>query len=173
MPASPISAISLAAMLAQETDEVFVMLATLTHASLPQPLRVCSDYTPIISNDPVTGLPRYFIGFRFDIQFPSDSESQGLSTAQATIENVDPMIGDAILQLTVDPIGGTEAPIHVTIEFVRAAAPDFIEVNWDFLRMRSIKVDDPSVTGTLSYEDIANEPLSPDFTPSTYPGVFG
>ncbi len=166
MPTPSISPISLAALLAQETGEVFIMLATLTHPSLPQPIRVCSDITPIISN----GV--YFFGFRFDIQFPDDKAS-GLQTAQAMIDNVDPSIGEALETIASASYPGQTGAMYLKVEFVRAALPDLVEITWDFLRMRNVKVDDTSVSGVLTYEDIVNEPIACFVTPSTYPGVFG
>src|SRR5216683_945089 len=158
---------SIRAMMAQETDEIFVMLATLTHVSFPQPIRVCSDLTPVISNS------RYFFGWRFDIQFPSDINNE-LPRAQAVIDNINPAIGDAIQtmanQATSPSTGGNT--LKVTIEFVRLSDPDTIEAIWNDLTLRTVKVDDVSVTGTLTYEDILNEPLAAKITPSTVPGVF-
>lgn len=156
------------ALMAQETDEVFVMLATLNHSSFQQPLRICSDLQPVISNG------RYFFGWRFDIQFPSDTTNE-LPRAQAVIDNVIPEIGEAILLLAnqpTSPIAGGNT-LKVTIEFIRLSDPDTIEAIWDNLTVRTVKVDDDSVTGTLTYEDMLNEPLAATISQSTVPGVFG
>ena len=151
---------SLRALLAQETGEVMVMLATLAHPNWLNPVYVCSDILPVISNG------RYFIGWRFDIQFPSDNTGE-LPRAQAVIDNVDPIIGQQI-----QAIAGL-SPIQVTIEIIRHATPDVIEVAYENLKLRGVKVDDTSITGTLTYEDILNEPLTATISPSTVPGVFG
>ena len=158
--ARSIPTISLRALLAQETDELFLMLATLTHPLWVQPVYVCSNVLPVISNG------RYFLGWRFDIQIPSDSGTE-LPSAQAVIDNVDPIIGQQILA-----IAGS-SPIKVTIEIIRYSDPDTIDVAYASMKLRNIKVDDSAITGNLTYEDILSEPLTATISPSTIPGVFG
>jgi hypothetical protein len=77
------------------SDEVDLCFLTISHPTLDDDIRVCWDTQDYV----VSG--ETYIGFPFDITILSDDENP--PTAQLTIQNVDPRIGDSIRQLTSPP----------------------------------------------------------------------
>jgi hypothetical protein len=146
-----------AALTAQESGEVLVMLLTFSHPALPTPIRVSSDSQNTVSGG-VTYLP-----FPFQIGMPDDSADQ-MPQAQITIDAIDRSF---ITALRLIP----DAPT-ITMVFVLASQPDTIEASWTFM-MRDVAYDAFSITGVLSYEQVLDEPYPGDqVTPSTMPAVF-
>src|SRR5208283_2793571 len=98
------SATSLTALLAQETGEVFILLATITHPLLANPINICSDTKPVISS----GV--WYAGWSFNIQFPADDVTKP-PAVNVTIDNIDPSIGAALQSI----VGAVAALIELQI----------------------------------------------------------
>lgn len=77
------------------SDEVDLCFLTLSHDQLDEPIRVVWD-----THDFYYGTET-FIGFPFDVSILSDDETP--PTAQLTIQNVDPRIGETIRRLSSPP----------------------------------------------------------------------
>ena len=149
---------ALQAVNAQETDEVFLVLLTLAHDSLIQPVRVTSDAVDTLSRG------ESFIAYPFDLSLPEDSEAL-TATAHLSIDNVDRVIIAALRGLQDSPA--------VTVEIVRAAAPDTVEAVFPDFRLSEIQYDAATVTGTLTIEDFTAEPYpAVVFAPAGFPGLF-
>lgn len=154
----PLTLAALKAVNAQETDEVFLVLLTLAHESLIQPLRVTSDAVNTISRGEV------FTAYPFDLSLPEDSEAL-TATAHLSIDNVDRVIVAALRGLQDSP--------SVTVEIVRASAPDIVEAVFPDFRLSEIQYDAATVTGVLTIEDFTAEPYpAAVFTPAGFPGLF-
>lgn len=168
MARDDISPISVRELLQQESDEPMGLLCTLEGELLDKPIYVCSNLEPIISNG------RYFFGLRFDIQIPTDSNGN-MAQTEAVMDNISDDIGLAVQVLAAAPTspnpGGNV--LKLTTEFIRLSDPDTIEAEWEQMLLRTVKVDDTSISGKLMQEDIINEPVATQITPSTIPGVFG
>ncbi|KKK88166.1 hypothetical protein LCGC14_2745900 [marine sediment metagenome] len=145
-------------MFAQQTDQVFILLVTIDHDDLSQPIRICSDSQNIDSNgDTYVALP-------FQFGLPDESDS-GSTRARLKIDNVDRSIVAAVRQLQTTPI--------VQMQIIRADAPDVVEVDFPQLRFSSIGYSALIVEGELSVEDFMQEPYpTPAFVPSLFPGLF-
>jgi hypothetical protein len=153
-----LSAAALAAMFAQETDAVFLVLLTLTHPDITT-LRVVNNTQDVTSRGNV------YVAFPFDAKLPTDIAEQ-LGTVQLTISNVDRRI--------IDEIRTIEGPMTATFEVVTASAPDTVEVGP--LTFDAIECDYTvdSITATLAYEPILNEPFpAGTFNPQDFPAMFG
>lgn len=150
---------ALQAMLASETGNVFIMLLTISHPTLAQPICVCSDAVPTVSNG-VNYQP-----FPFQLGFPSDRADQ-IPQCSLTIDNVDRSIVTAIRNMGI-------VPPTLEIQLVTSETPDTVEAAIAPLTLRNITYDALTVTGTLSFEQILAEPFPGDLvTPATLPGVF-
>lgn len=147
-----------AAVFSQETEEVFLVLLTLNHIELDEPIRLVNNTEQIVSNG------NTFIPFPFRLTLPID-DSTSLPRASLEVDNVDRQIVEAIRTITSAPT--------VTLEIVRAAAPDVIEISWDDFRLQDVSYNSLTITGTLSMENFIGEPYPSDqFVPSTFPGIF-
>jgi hypothetical protein len=148
---------ALLAMHAQETGEVFLVLLTLSHPSLPAAVRATSDAVATTSRGYA------FAQFPFLISFPQDNAEE-LPRAELTIDNVDGSIIQALRSLPSAP--------NLLIEIVLASNPDLVEASWS-MTLREARYDDLSITGTFGAEQFLNAPLPGDLvTPATVPGVF-
>jgi Domain of unknown function (DUF1833) len=141
----------------QDSDEVLVILLTLSHPDFPTPLRICND-SKIVTSGGEDFLPLPFL-----ITMPDDSADQ-VPQVNVTLDAVDRTLINAIRSIS-------DAP-SLLMEFVLASSPDMIEAGWDFI-MRDIAYDAFTITAVLSYEQILDEPFPGDqVTPTTLPGVF-
>lgn len=153
-----ISATMKAALFAQETDEVFLFLLTLEHEDLDPTIYLVDNTKDITSNGTV------FTAFPFRAILPMNDPQQP-PRATIEIDNVDRQIVTAIRSIT--------GPPSISLEIIRAAAPDVIEISLKDFVMTDVRYNKLTVTGTLSYENFLQEPYpGDDFVPSTFPGIF-
>lgn len=153
----PLSPAAVASLTAENTDEVWVVLLTIDHPTLTDPIRVANNNEDVTSNDAL------YIGLPFSIELPGeDADEPG--TASIQVPNVDREI--------VAAARGVTGRASATIEVVLASQPDLIEVGFYGLEMTEVEWDASTVRGRLRFEQIMTEPLSPIITPERFPGVF-
>ncbi len=146
------------ALLAPETAEAFLVLLTISHADLPEALRVGSDAVDTISRGMV------FTAFPFNLTLPDDVEGQS-PEARLTIDNIDRQMVLAVRSLSSAP--------SIVIEIVRADAPDVIEAQFQDFRLTNVTYDSQVIQGNLSIEDFTMEPFpAAVFAPGNFPGLF-
>lgn len=147
-----------AAIFAPETDDVFIILLTIYHTAMSEPIRVCSGGAEITSRGDV------YTAFPFALTLPEDEEGRP-PRASLSIDNVDRQVVLAVRSLTSSP--------RVRIEIIRSAAPDVTEAVFDDFRFTNITYDSRAVTGDLTVEDFTAEPYPAGcFSPSLFPGLF-
>jgi len=143
---------------AQETDEVWLVLVTIDHADLSQPIRVVNNTEDVTSGGDT------YVAFPFDITLP-DAREDAPPRARLVIDNVSREIAEAIRTISSAP--------SVTLEVIRAADPDTIEISWPFFKLRNVKWDVGKVSGDLTLEDFTSEPYPAGiFSPASFPGLF-
>ena len=153
-----ISSLSRQSLYAGESGDAFLVLLTLSHASLSPPIRVTSDSVDTVSRGD------NFIAFPFEISLPDD-EDRRPPRARLGIDNIDRRIVQAVRSLSAAPA--------VLIEIVRAAAPDTVEARFVDFRLTNVTYDSSVVEGDLTVEDFTTEPFpSASFSPSLFPGLF-
>ena len=142
---------------AQETDEVWLILLTISHADLTNDIQVV--HNPVA----ITSRGMTFVGFAFEISLPIDSPDRA-PVAELRIDNVSQEIAQAVRSISSAPT--------VKIEVIRAAAPDVVELSLDGFRLRNVNWDADSVRGALVLDDIATEPYPAGiFSPAGFPGL--
>lgn len=143
---------------AQETDEVWLVLLTISHPDIDPSIRVVNNSVNVTSRG------NEFVNFPFDITLP-DQREDSPSRARLSIDNVSREIAQAIRQISTPP--------NVLIEIIRAADPDTVEMSWPFFQLRNVKWDAQSVSGELMLEDFTDEPYpAGTFSPPSFPGLF-
>lgn len=152
----------------EETGEVPVVLVTIEHADLAEPIRFSSDATERFSVDPLEygtmSLGRRFDFAPFQITLPDDKED-GAPAMSLTLSNV----GREAIRL----LRSTLEPGVVTVEIVLASAPDEVEVEFPDFDLISADYDVGDVTLGLSIDALANEPFPADtFTQSGFGGLY-
>lgn len=156
MPRS-LTAIAKAAALAQNTDAAFWVLLELTHVTLPTPLRFVNN------NEPVTRLGYVWTPAFFDVELPSE-DSERISAAKLSFDNVDRLLIDSILELT--------SPLAVSLWVCTSADVDMlvgpVEFTWRDTEYTALRIE-----ATLSFDDLLNQKAVKDeFVPSKFPGLF-
>jgi len=154
---------------AQETGNWPIILLTLDHENLAEPLLVSSDPTERIGE--VEGKLVYgtvsrgdsYICYPFGLMLPSD-EDGGSYTTQLTIDNVDQSITDAIRDLT--------SPSTITMELVMGQDPDTVEMTMPDFRLTNVQWDNIQVAGDISLEMFLQELIGPTYRPGSHPGLF-
>lgn len=166
-------AVSISAMQAMhdaETDDYEIILLTVHHPGLDEPIRVSTDATQRIretAEDIVYGTisngdEYVFVGI--DIALPSQSEDSPPET-RITIDNIDPAIVEALRSISGSP--------EVDIAVVMYSSPDEIQVYYPSFTMPVATFDEMTVTGALTLDMMMNEPAPGDVMgPKYFPGQF-
>lgn len=157
------------AIFAQNSDEVAVFLLTITHPALATPIRLSSDATQRLSDDPLVygtisrGEEYLFVGM--DITLP-DEKDKAPPSSRLVISNVNREL--------VPLARSISTPAKVKIETILASAPDNVEVTVPALDMVSLVYDASELTFDLTMDALSSEPYpAGSFTPADFPGLFG
>lgn len=154
----PVTQAFLRAVRARETEEVFLLLLTLNHADLAQPIRVVDNTQDVVSGG------NAFVAYPFEIDLPEDTGERP-ARARIRIDNVDRQL--------VATLRSAATPPAVTIEVVMASAPDTVEASFAGMSLVEAGYDVLTITGELTFEDVLNEPFpGVYFTPANFPGMF-
>ncbi|MDB5574980.1 MAG: hypothetical protein JWR80_156 [Bradyrhizobium sp.] len=157
---------------AMSSDEVEVALIRITHPSLDEPVRLSTDPTERISDDPLMygtlsdwltedGSP--FLFALMSARVPGD-EQDSPPQAAITFENVDNEIAGVLRSFT------DRATFDIAV--VLASTPNRVEADWRGLKVISASGDAASVTLTISLDPITAEPWpSGRMTRQRFPGM--
>jgi hypothetical protein len=153
-----VSAAARQAVNAQNTDEVFLLLLSLDHDELAEPVRVVNN------TENITSRGNLFVAYPFEVNLPDEDPDQ-LARVQLRIDNVDRVIIDSLRAIT--------DPVTVSLEVIMASSPDTVEAGPFSMSLVSASYDTLLVTGDLVFEDVLNEPFpGGTYIPSDYPGLF-
>lgn len=162
-----------AALDAQSSAEVEVVLIYLDHPSFGSPVRVSSDPTIRLSSDPVrygtrsawnddTAQPYYFSGAH--LEMPGDQDDAP-AAAQISLDTFDASIVAALRDFS------DYATAHLAV--VLASTPDVIEEEWRDLKLVGVTYAAGNTTLQLSRDPIENDGVPMDnVTPQRFPGLF-
>lgn len=157
-----------AALYSQQTSEVLILLLTIDHETLAQPIRLSSDPTETLPDAGVLGTlsrDEEYIYLPFSVNLPNQDES-GIARASISIDNID----RRIIQAVRDARG---SQLDITIELILASQPDDPEISITGFRLERVQYDALTVTGEISIEYFDLEPFpSKRFTPADFPGLF-
>lgn len=134
-----------------------LVLLTIDHSSLIEPIRVVNNKVNITSNG------REYIAFPFEIILPDSSESSP-PQSKLKINNVSREIGQAIRLIS--------SPPSVTIQIVRQETLDVVEAEFAGMYLTNVSYDVSVVEGELFFEDLSREPYPYlKFSPSYFRGI--
>jgi hypothetical protein len=146
------------ALFSQETSEVFLVLLTIEHIELVDPIRLCNN------NEEVVSRGQTYIAFRFDIQLPT-SESESPPKARIKVDNVDRRITESVRIIT--------SPPTITMEVIRASSPNTVELSLPGFTLTNVTYNALTVSGDLGMENFLLEPYPGlSFDPGRFPGLF-
>lgn len=154
---NPLSVNLLAQMYGQVSDDPFLMLVTVSHASFD---------TIYLVNNTVDQVSRgnTFRAFPMQIRLPSDD---GETAREVAIE-----FDNVSLEL-IDELRTVTDPMDVKIEMVLASALDDVELSLEDLKMDSINYDSQKISARLYTDDFLNTAMTSEkYTPELYGGLF-
>lgn len=148
----------LEAVFAQETAEVVLTIARLSHASWQEDVLIVNDRQDLVSNG------QTYVAFPFTVTLPDD-EDQGIPVMRFVADNVSREIMAELRQAT--------SSIDVVVSWVLASQPDVLEAGPTDALLQLAEGDARSITGTLGIEPVLDEPFGfMQATPQTTPGLF-
>lgn len=152
---------------AQETDEVFIALLTLTSDELTAPIYVASDPFELLPTANVRGVLSNgieYVYLPFDISLPRD-DATGTVSAKLQIENISQQIIGSVRSIL--------KPVTVNIKIVLSNDVDFVEMEFDNFQLTNVGYNGYNIEGTLTLDYWGLEPFpSGRFVPSNFPGLF-
>jgi len=152
-----LSSDTLKALYAAETAEVFLVLLTLSHDSLIDPIRVTSDAVDTISRG------KTYTAFPFQLILPDEIENRP-PRARLIIDNISREILRSIKNLST--------PARITMEIIRAGDADVVEASFPDFVLTNVKYNSLTLEGNLTIEDFTAEPYPATiFSPSTFPNL--
>ena len=160
-----LSPAAVASLTTENTDEVWLVLLTITHPSLADPILIANNNEDVFSTaGPSAGvIEDRFIGCPFSIELPGeDADEPG--TSMISVPNVDREIVVAARSIT--------GSADVVITVVLASSPNTIEVQFPGLSLSEVDWDAATVRGKLRFESIVTEPVTLTITPERFPGLF-
>lgn len=156
----PLSTVAKAAIFAQQTGEVFLVLLDLEHPNFSSTIRVCNNDLAIVSRGYT------YVPFPFEISLPDETEDSP-PRVSLKIDNVDRRVVTEIRSVV------SGSPVTVRLFVVVASSPDTVEAGPFEFSLRDVQYDATKVEGTLLFEDVLNESFpSESFTPARFPGLF-
>jgi hypothetical protein len=154
----PLSAGAIAALLAQRTNEAFILLVTFSHAATSEVFRAALNTEVVVSNGEVF-TPTYF-----EVTLPEEGD-RAPQGCQITVDNVDRRLVGLLRSITT--------PLDVQIQLVMASTPDIVEMEFNDLVLREVDWDVSKITGTLVSEDPLNQVFTGHlYGPQAFPGIF-
>ena len=144
---------------ATASDDPPLVLLEITHADLPQPIRVVGDSQDIVTNGHV------FAGMGFRVRLPDETQGQQ-PRAELAVDN----IGRELMQWIEQSAGGRNAKVRF-MQVLRSA-PDNVE--WEIsMYLNNLKCTAGEVVGELGFPRLLDMPaVSMRADPQTMPGIF-
>lgn len=153
-----VSADAIKAVNSAQTDEVFLIILTLSHADLASDICVVNDLVDIVSNG-VT-----YTAFPFSISLQGENP-ENLTNAQLRIDNVDRRIITALRSI--------DSPPTITLSVILSSSPDTVELGPVEFVLRNASYDSQAVSGELVYEERLDAHIPQhQFRPKWFPGLF-
>lgn len=157
-----------------DSDDPLVLLITLTHPSLSEPVRISSDPTTFLQLDPETREPVYgtvsggetFFAYPFAFTLPDQPEGSDTTVkASFRVDNVSRQYTAIIRDMLSSP--------ELVLRFVFASDPDTVVEELPPLLVTDITYDVKAIQCELSAKDFRMEPFpAVQFYPSRFPGLF-
>lgn len=165
MAREDLSAEVIAAMMGRETGVVVLYLLDITHEDLDTPIRLVNNTEDVISGG------NTYTAIGFDVLPPNDKDAAPRG-ARLSIDNASQWFTPTLRTLS----GEFLVTIKLAIPTDASASPpvfDGVEIEYLPAQLLSLEYDDVTVSGTLSYENLANAPYPGEFfNPQHFQGLF-
>ncbi len=148
----------LAQIFGQQADDCFLILLTITHPSLPTPIRFVNNVENITSNGDE------YEAFPFKITLPMDD---GESAREVAVE-----FDNVSLELVTELRTITD-PLDVNLKMILGSIPDDIQLELAELKIGSVNYDQHKITGKMYQDNFMSSAMTSEkYTPLNFPGLF-
>ena len=148
----------IAQLFGQNSDDPFLCLLTLSHASF-------STVRLVNNTEDITSRGDVYTAFPFKFTLPVDD---GESNREVKLE-----IDNVGLEL-INDLRSVVDPIDIKIELILASNPSIVEIAYEDIKLRKISINAQTISGTMTMDDFLNTGLtSEEYTPTNFPGLFG
>lgn len=167
MPARQLSNAARHAMYAQNTEEAFIVLVTISHESFTEDIRIASDSYELLPDAGQRGvvsrgLEYVYCPFSYALPVQDDT---GQSRARISVDNVD--------RRQTQAVRNAQGAVTVTTEIVLASDVNTPEVSLPDFRLERVTYDAIELSGDLTLEYFELEPFpAKRFTPADFQGMF-
>ena len=143
---------------APESDEVWLVLLTISHDDLTDDIRVVNNNEDIFSNGET------YYACPFEPVLPSSSD-EGPPAARLRVDNINQDIVKAIREV--------ESHVSLRFDVIVADDPDTIEQTYSGFALADATATVGEVTGTLTLDDLRLEAYpARSFSPQYFSGIF-
>lgn len=148
----------IAQLFSQESEDPFLTLVTLTHASFDAPIRLVNNTKDIVSRS------NTYMAFPMKIRLPIDD---GETAKEFAIQ-----FDNVSLEL-IEEVRSVTTRIGVKLEMILASMPDVVQMSQEDLFISSISYNARSISARLVMDSFLNtEMTSERYNPSNFPGLF-
>jgi hypothetical protein len=148
----------MAQLFAQESNDPFLFLLTLSHSSWGEEIYLVNN------TEAITSRGKEFVAFPMSIKLPIDD---GETARSFSIE-----FDNVSLQL-IEGIRTVTTPISVKIEMILASIPDEVQMSQEELLIQNITYNKSRVVATVILDSFLNtEVTSERYGPTNFPGLF-
>ena len=148
----------IAQLFSQESEDPFLTLVTLTHASFDAPIRLVNNTKDIVSRS------NTYMAFPMKIRLPIDD---GETAKEIAIQ-----FDNVSLEL-IEEVRSVTTRIGVKLEMILASMPDVVQMSQEDLFISSISYNARSISARLVMDSFLNtEMTSERYNPSNFPGLF-
>ena len=156
--ARTVSLAAMQAIMANETEKVFLVLLDIEHEDLVGPIRLVDNTVDIVSET------NTYTAFPFTARMPNDDEDRE-PTAELVVANVTREI--------IDELRSISSPLNITMKVVLADSPSVIEWGPVEMDVHSAMYDADAIVLQLGMQAMTREPFPYwSFTPANFPGLF-
>jgi hypothetical protein len=147
----------LAQLFAQESDDPFLVLVTISHESF-------DDIRLVNNTENITSRGQVFQAFPMRIRFPVD-DGETLRDFNIDFDNV-------ALDL-IEEIRSVTTQMDCKIELILASMPDVVQIPVEDLKINSVIYDATKISAKIVLDNFLNvEITSERYNPSNFPGLF-
>ena len=153
---------------AQETGEAVITLLTVTHDSLATPIRLSSDPTVRLSDDPLSygtiSRDETYLFLPFEVTLGDDRDDVP-TRVELRLDNADRALVGLLREVSSPPV--------IEVEMVLSGSPDLVEVSLPALRLADVRYDAAGISAELVVDGLQGEPYpAARFDRSRFPGLF-
>lgn len=150
---------ALAQLFAQESDDPFLNIFTLSHPDWVEDIHLVNNTEAIVSNGTT------FDPFPIAITLPTE-DGETLQSVKIEFDNVSRELIDEIRSIT-------DNSISVNMQMILASNPDVVEIEIGEMTIISVNYNVDKITATLTLDDFLNTEVTGEkYTPTSYPGLF-